>query len=273
MKEMIEEVKAILGRDYTVETKQVEKANDITLTAFVIHDIKATRLIEPTVYYKNGMTPQDIVDKYKEGLEQSKIMDMDVNKLGSREYILSNVIPILYNSVKSANILADAVHVHVANLVIAFRVVVDDDPSGVSTYLVKTGMLDHAGITEQELYDAAMENIQGKGELYDIRDAILGWGNQVTEDDDPMIICITSNNKHYGASMIFDKTIRDRLDRIYSEYYLLPSSLHEMLAVPRNKMDVDSLINMVREVNATEVAPSDFLSDDVYIYEDRLKVA
>lgn len=272
MKEMIEEVKAILGRDYTVETKQIEKANDITLTAFVIHDTKATRLIEPTVYYKNGMTPQDIVDKYKEGFEQSKIMDMDVNKLGSREYILSNVIPILYNSVKSANILADAVHVHVANLVIAFRVVVDDDPSGVSTYLVKTGMLDHAGITEQELYDAAMENIQDKGETHDLRSVMFGLDDQMF-DDDPDIVYITNRNKTYGASMIFDKAVRDKLDRLFGEYYLLPSSLHEMLAVSKNKMDVDALLNMVREVNATEVAPSDFLSDDVYVYEDGLKVA
>lgn len=272
MKEMIEEVKAILGRDYIVETKQIDKENGITLTAFVIHNTKESRLVAPTVYYKNGMTPQDIVDKYKEGLEQSKIMDTDVNKLGSREYILSNVIPILYNSVKSANILADAVHVHVANLVIAFRVVVDNDSSGLSTYLVKTEMLDHAGITEQELYDAAMENIQGKGETHDLRSVMFGFGDQMF-DNDPDIVYITNSNKTYGASMIFDKAVRDKLDRLFGEYYLLPSSLHEMLAVSKNKMDVDDLLNMVREINATEVAPSDFLSDDVYVYEDGLKVA
>ena len=269
---MIEEVKAILGRGYTVETRQIQKANGIALTAFVIHNTKKSRLVEPTVNYKNGMTAQDIVDTYNEGLKQSEIMGIDVNKLSSRDYILSNVIPILYNSVKSANILADAVHVHVANLAIAFRVVVEDDPSGVSTYLVKTGMLDRAGITEQELYDAAIANIQDKGETHDLRSVMFGLDEQMFNDD-PEIVYITNKNKTYGASMIFDKTVRDKLDRLFGEYYLLPSSLHEMLAVSKNKTDVDALLNMVREVNATEVAPSDFLSNDVYVYEDGLKVA
>ena len=272
MKEMIEEVKAILGRDYIVETKQVEKANGISLTGFIIHNTNDTRFVAPTIYYENGMTPQDIVDRYKKGLEQTKIMDVDTNKLGTKEYILSNVIPILYNSERSANILFDAVHVHVANLVIAFRVVVDDGFSGMSTYLVKTGTLNQASITEQELYDAAMANIQGKGETHDLRSVMFGLDDQ-TFDDDPDIVYITNSNKTYGASMIFDKAVRDKLDRLFGEYYLLPSSLHEMLAVSKNKMDVDALLNMVREINATEVAPSDFLSDDVYVYEDGLKVA
>lgn len=57
-------------------------------------------------------------------------------------------------------------------------------------------------------------------------------------------------------------------EKIGSNFFILPSSLHEVLIVPASKnMDLSELEDMVREVNATQVAPPDKLSDSVYRYD------
>ena len=52
------------------------------------------------------------------------------------------------------------------------------------------------------------------------------------------------------------------------DFYLLPSSIHEMICV-RNTGDlqVEELENMVTDVNQCEIAPKDKLSDHVYKYD------
>ena len=54
-------------------------------------------------------------------------------------------------------------------------------------------------------------------------------------------------------------------DDLPEEYYLLPSSQHEVIIVPAFEgMDASLFIDMVRYVNATEVDPADVLSDNAY---------
>ena len=53
-----------------------------------------------------------------------------------------------------------------------------------------------------------------------------------------------------------------------SEYFILPSSVHEVLIVPKNdQMDLKTLESMVQDVNATQVSPEERLSDHVYAYD------
>ena len=54
---------------------------------------------------------------------------------------------------------------------------------------------------------------------------------------------------------------------------MIPSSLHEILAVPyRNDPGIIDFINKsIQEINDTELNPMDILSDHVYIYDFDLK--
>ena len=53
-----------------------------------------------------------------------------------------------------------------------------------------------------------------------------------------------------------------------TDFFVLPSSVHEVLILPDDgSQDLDSLQFMVREINRTEVAPEDRLSDFVYHYD------
>ena len=51
-------------------------------------------------------------------------------------------------------------------------------------------------------------------------------------------------------------------------YYILPSSIHEVLVIPENAgLTTRELSNMVHEINQTEVAAVDRLSDKVQFYD------
>ena len=52
------------------------------------------------------------------------------------------------------------------------------------------------------------------------------------------------------------------------DYFVLPSSVHEVLIMPKSEdMDPKELRNMVQDVNATQVAEGEILSDQVYEYD------
>ena len=58
------------------------------------------------------------------------------------------------------------------------------------------------------------------------------------------------------------------MERLF--FYILPSSIHEVILVPSNKIDDPSaLFTMVSDANNTVVALGDILSDSVYYYNRR----
>ena len=62
-------------------------------------------------------------------------------------------------------------------------------------------------------------------------------------------------------------------ERVGGDFFILPGSIHEVLIIHDNgKMDLKDLENMVKEVNATQVAPADKLTDSVYHYDSQAKI-
>ncbi len=83
------------------------------------------------------------------------------------------------------------------------------------------------------------------------------------------IFVLTNREKYFGAScMLYDNVLRDCAEKTGGGFYILPSSVHELILVP-DKMaeDVDSLSRMVREVNDTQVEDDEILGYSVYHYE------
>ena len=88
--------------------------------------------------------------------------------------------------------------------------------------------------------------------------------NQLKEDDIDMYV-ISNTTKANGASVIvYSDALQQVAENLGSDLYILPSSIHEVLALPVGNKDVDSLEEMVRCVNQTEVSPTEVLSDNTY---------
>lgn len=126
---------------------------------------------------------------------------------------------------------------------------------------VHKGMLEKWGKTEDEVFDQAVKNMKYKH---------FSLGEMFGNEDNAMQV-ITTANGAYGASAMLSNDTLDEIALIIGtdKMYILPSSIHEIIAVKYDdeNIDVDGLRNMVSMVNASCVEDCDMLSNNVYIYD------
>lgn len=83
----------------------------------------------------------------------------------------------------------------------------------------------------------------------------------------PMYV-ITNEDIKFGSGGIILSSIRRSILNFFhnTDFYVLPSSIHEMLVIPSDRIDMpeNDLVNMVQVINRTTVNEPDRLSDHVY---------
>lgn len=96
-------------------------------------------------------------------------------------------------------------------------------------------------------------------------------------EEKPVQYVLTNSSEQYGATMIlYPNVMKDIRERIGEDFYILPSSLHELIIIPKSNINMPTaeLKEMVMDVNRSILEPQEFLSDNIYEYrgrEDRLK--
>jgi len=81
--------------------------------------------------------------------------------------------------------------------------------------------------------------------------------------------CISNDHRLNGAAAIlYPGFMKEVSQKLGGSYYLLPCSIHEMIAL-KDDADIDPLAlnHMVIEINNKEVARTDKLSDTIYYYD------
>lgn len=75
-----------------------------------------------------------------------------------------------------------------------------------------------------------------------------------------------------GAGVLASRPCMEELEDRFGELIIFPSSIHEILVVPRRALGVikskNELTEMVRGINASTVKPFEQLADNVYLYHD-----
>lgn len=96
--------------------------------------------------------------------------------------------------------------------------------------------------------------------------------NDTPDNSMPMYVA-TNKKKLYGAAVILSrKVLKDIQKKFNGEpYYILPSSVHEVICVPANEDHLDEYAAMVKEINETVVDRIDILSDDPIYVDTRPK--
>lgn len=75
-----------------------------------------------------------------------------------------------------------------------------------------------------------------------------------------------------GAGVLASRPCMKELEDLFGELIIFPSSIHEILVVPRRAIgkskNKNELTEMVRDINASTVRPFEQLADNVYLYHD-----
>lgn len=137
--------------------------------------------------------------------------------------------------------------------------------------VLKNTVLKMLDISVEKLLEIALSNtyIKEQPRFLDF-ERIMNIVDADTIIEDEINNVIISNEKlYYGAIFILNKEIQEMLYRKLGDFYILPSSVHEVICISKNNIDKAYLLEIVRQVNNEYfMTDSDRLADDVFEIRD-----
>lgn len=270
-----------------VEVREVIKNNSLILHGLTIMDKSKETNIAPTIYLDNFFQ-QYLNDEVKVEEIVERVIEMNemhqpeipfhIELITKFESVRNNLRIKMVNTKKNEEMLKDVPHKEILDLSAIYQISVLMNDDSVGTVTISNPIFANYGITVDELHEAAIENMknsepaqiksmfQTMAEL--MREEIGELPLDMFGDEEEKMLVITNKSKVCGASVILQKeTLQKIADIFKQDYYILPSSIHELLAVKTDgNGDVSVLRDMVKEVNDTQVAQEELLSYNVYFY-------
>lgn len=278
-----------------VEIREVSKNNEKLDAITILNDeSNMTPSIYLNDFYKEiekGASYDDVVQKIADVRVQYEHPDnLDVTQITDFEQAKGRLMPRIYGMEHNSELLEQRPFTQMDDLAITYCVNLKEDGEGIMSAPVTHNLMETWGVTIEDINAAAIANLnenteikfRGMGEVLkemmtakmmqeegvDFDEARDMINEMIPPDDRSMYVLSTDSQLNGAVALLNDKVMDDITEKI-GDFYILPSSVHEVILVPKETgMDLEVLENMVREVNATQVAPQDQLSDHVYTYDN-----
>lgn len=215
--------------------------------------------------YKEGISFPFIIERYKEMIDEAKGEMQFAKNIQIFEAKKEDIIPAFVPK-ESLEIKPELAHVPFENLEIIFRWNIPG-----TEYSVKLPeeyfnyhQIEPKQFLEELINDPSFKN---QTEVFSISRLFETGDTEIPKEQE--MYCVTNQNKNWGAASILNKDIMDEVaDFFGGKTYILPSSIHECLAVDTHVYTVEELKTMVRDINSKpDLVGADFLSNEVYVYD------
>jgi len=150
---------------------------------------------------------------------------------------------------------------------------IEDRELGCGNVLVHSDHLKLWNISEEVLHEYARENTMKLRpfklqRLDNLIEELCPTEDPFRVEGLPMYV-LTNTERMFGASgLLYDRLLFMAGEELEDDYYILPSSIHELILVPQKVVEDPEYFEwMVHEINENELAPEDVLSDHVYFYD------
>lgn len=282
---IVNELCSFYGADAKVELTTAAKNNGIKLDGIIIRlgEANVSPIIYLQQYYEEFMENEDIsideiVGRIVELRERHELQDADevIGKITDWAYVREHIYPMIVSAEDNEEMLRALVSKPFLDLAVIMYIRLDDilQIGGEATVKVTKQMMDSLGVSEDEAFDRAFENMKTVDgyNIQDIFSVIMGMVDTEVPMDDSRekMFVLTNSRKSLGAAgiLLLESDFMENMLKD-SSYYILPSSIHEILLIPEtDEIDVRLLKNMVEEVNMAEVTGEEKLSDSVYYYSN-----
>ena len=230
----------------------------------------------PTVYYDPEWFQRSDVEviKFLQDVFNEYAINIDVMKYLNRDFILSRIIPKLVSVDNKRELTACGLaYKEFLDMCVLFYIPLEQTDHYTTSINITSSHLNRIGVSLDEAYERAVENLSRNAEISSIGSVLASLGFKTAAEEDcnvpPMLVC-TNTNKSFGAAVMLCPSVIQEIQRRYKEdVVILPSSVHECMAVPyRSEQDIPMFLDMVREINASMVEPEELLTDSVYIIRD-----
>lgn len=288
----------VLPNEYknaSVLLNEVTKNNGIVLHAVTVKldDSK----VAPIIYL------EDYFKKYEAGSAELDTIMREIgrvatdNVLGKFEFIAQDfqnfdfvkdkIIMVAINAERNLELLSSVPHQRKEDLALIYKIMLGNCEYGIATITIKNEYMSMWNATTATIHDLARKNtrklfpitIQSMGEITkeilsedcipnNIREKI----SSDTLANHQMYVISNSARLNGAVSIFYEDVLLELANKIgTNDILILPSSVHECIAIPATMGTPASLVAMVREVNETQVDLEEQLSNHVYRFDAKTK--
>lgn len=279
------------GREVMIHP--VDKINQ-TVDGLILKMDGENEKVSPTIYlndmyehYKQFGDLQLTLQTVGEAMLKSMAKGVEVQQELNFDNPEEKIVFQLINTEQNKDMLAHVPHREWKDLSIIYRLVTNVDKDGIESAVVRDGLAEKLGLTEEQLFKHAVENTRNifpptVRSMNDVMKEIFmadGMPMEAVEmilgevPADRMMYVISNDRGINGAiSMLYEDQLHTLAEQLGTDLYILPSSIHETIAVSVDMGDPEELAQMVSEINMDQVSLQERLSNQVYHYDKDLRV-
>ena len=215
--------------------------------------------------YEEGRQLQDIASEIEQvwGKQREEMKNQELDF--SYERIQEQIVYRLVHYKKNEEWLERVPYLPMLDLAVTFHTVLFQEEHAIGSVQLQNRHLEHWGVTAEEICRRAMENTPRlfPAEIHPLEEVLKMEPSGV-----PMYLISNASGLNGAAAILYPSLLSEFSEKLHTSLYLLPSSIHEFIAVPfRREYDVEGLREIVREVNENQVPEEEYLSDEVYYYD------
>ncbi|MGN0484718.1 MAG: DUF5688 family protein [Lachnospiraceae bacterium] len=275
------------SKDTTISIRPVLKNNGTHLDGLTI--LEKNRHISPTIYlnpyyheYQNGKDFDTVASEIHSVYEENKPKeDCEIRFFTDYEQMKSKVAYKIINYEKNKELLAHIPHIAFLDLAIVFYCLLSTDENGNSSILLHNSHLKHWNISQKELFEQAVKNtpfllpssLNTINEILsefmpEFFDSERTCHSDLSDEPLPMYILTNTSRLNGACCMLYPDLLSEFAQKTNADLFILPSSIHEVILIPINDLcaTADELASMVKDVNHSQVAEDEVLSDHVYYF-------
>ncbi len=273
-------------------TEMMTKNNGMEVCGLFIR--KEGETMSPAIYleayyelYMAGQGMDQIVDQICHHYEEAcSKLPVDLVSPENFEDVKPFIIYRIVNLDRNRDMLRSCPCIPLLDLAVTFRWLVLSDENSISSAMITNFQMDFWKVGVADLLELARVNTSRLfpveirpmeemiRQLYTEEMGESGWqdtagfpacGNPDQVPDVPMFIMTNRKGINGATCLIYEDVLRNFADRLREGFYILPSSVHELILIPESMIqDPLDLGAMVKEVNEAVVADDEILSDSVY---------
>jgi hypothetical protein len=276
---------AMCQPDEKVMVRHVLKNNAVTYDGLTV--VTPTSNISPTIYldsyyeeYEQEGDFEQVFQKMTAVYKQNRpSCSMDVSFFTDFERIRPRIAYKLVNYEQNLQMLGNVPYIRMFDLAIVFYCLLQSHDGTNASILIHTSHMEYWNVTEEDLFTIAAANTPRllKSEIRAMSDILQEISGTETADEfglmengqecERMYVLSNTSRINGACCILYENLLEQFCAQLGQNVYILPCSIHEVILVPEKigftKAEFEQ---MVYEVNRTQVAKEEVLSDSVYYY-------
>lgn len=274
----------ILGESATVTIHTALKNNGYERVGLTISEKHIN--LSPTIYleeyfkyFEDDDSINDIADSILHVYHEVRFdHSWQVHTISNFELIKEKIVYKIIHAPQNETLLKTLPSLPYLDFAVVFYILFEVDDNGTATIPVTEDLLRLWNTSLKELFHIAMKNTPKllppvfKPMRIVVEELLEHPYDEDLQDNDVMFVLTNPLRSLGAACILYDNVLLHIGNFLKENYYVLPSSIHEVIIIPESQAPGKETLNdMVVEINKTQVAIEDVLSNHVYYYDRELE--